>query len=107
MKIIYTALFMVFTITITAQEPLNFQNQKSDEIVGFKLYPNPAYDDVVYLTSKTNGIKDVTVYDIFGESVLNDRVTNSILNISRLVSGVYLLKVTEDKKTITRKLVVK
>ncbi len=32
MKIIYTALFIAFSIVLSAQEPADFQNQKSKEI---------------------------------------------------------------------------
>ena len=49
----------------------------------------------------------VVVYDVFGEIVLKDRISSDALNISRLVPGVYLLQVTENQKTMTRKLVVK
>lgn len=107
MKIIYTALFIAFSIVLSAQEPADFQNQKSKEITGFKLYPNPVYDDIVHLTSKDNASKMVVVFDVFGETVLTERITNKILDISSLVPGVYVLQVTEAKKTITRKLVVK
>ena len=107
MKIIYTALFLAFSMVLTAQEPLDFQNQKSDEITGFKLYPNPVYDDIVHLTSNNNDAKLVVVFDLFGEMVLTERISNKILNISSLVPGVYVLQVTEAEKTITRKLVVK
>ncbi|MEX0363491.1 MAG: T9SS type A sorting domain-containing protein [Allomuricauda sp.] len=47
------------------------------------------------------------IYDVFGEVVLTDRISTNTLNVSRLVPGVYVLQVTEDKKTMTRKLVIK
>ena len=62
---------------------------------------------MVYITTEKNTRKEVTVYDVFGEIVLTERILNTALNISRLVPGVYVLQVTEDSKTITRKLVVK
>ncbi len=107
MKKIYFALLMVFSFALSAQEPVDFNNPRKDEISGFKLYPNPAFDDVVYITTEKNARKQVTVYDVFGEIVLTDRIFNTSLNISRLVPGVYVLQVIEDNKTITRKLVVK
>jgi len=107
MKKIYFVLLMVFSIALSAQEPVDFNNPRNEEISGFKLYPNPAFDDVVYITTAKNARKEVAVYDVFGEIVLTDRILNTSLNISRLVPGVYVLQVTEDSKTITRKLVVK
>ncbi len=106
MKIIYLALSLVFSMALSAQEPQDLQNQ-NEEIVGFKLYPNPVYESVVYMTSAENGPKIILVYDVFGEVVLTERVTSNALNISRLVPGVYVLHATEGNKTITRKLVVK
>ncbi len=107
MKKIYFSLLMVFTIAASGQEITDSQNSKDDEISGFKLYPNPAYDDVVYVTTKDNHRKEIIVYDVFGKVVLTDRISTSVLNISRLMPGIYVLQVTEDKKTIRRKLVVK
>jgi len=107
MKKIYFVLLMVFSVSLSAQEPVDFNNPRKEEISGFKLYPNPAFNDVVYITTEKNARKEVTVYDVFGEIVLTERILNTSLNISRLVPGVYVLQVTEDSRTITRKLVVK
>lgn len=73
----------------------------------FKLYPNPAVNGIVYLTQTNNSNKEITIYDLFGELVLKDRITSNTIDISRLVSGVYMLQVIEGNKTMTRKLVVK
>ncbi|MGB5497464.1 MAG: T9SS type A sorting domain-containing protein [Maribacter sp.] len=107
MKKIYFILFMVFSVTLSAQEAVDFNNPRKEEIQGFKLYPNPAFNDVVYITTEKNARMKVIVYDVFGEIVLTERILNKSLNISKLVPGVYVLQVTEDSNTITRKLVVK
>lgn len=92
---------------LSAQEMVDINTPKNSEITGFKLYPNPAFDDVVYITTKLNDTKDIVVYDVFGAVVLKDRIANNSLNISRLIPGVYVLQITENKQTMTRKLVVK
>ena len=79
----------------------------STEISGFKLYPNPATSQVVYITTDGNGPLDVKVYDVFGELVLTDRVSSKMLDISRLSPGVYMVQVSENNSTLNRKLVVK
>ena len=71
------------------------------------MYPNPAYGEEIYITTATNGAKTIQIFDVFGEVVLTDKITTNTLNIAKLVPGVYVLQVTEDKKTMTRKLVVK
>lgn len=107
MKIIYTALLLVFSFALSAQETAALQPLGNDEIAGFKLYPNPVFDDVVYITTQNNAPKTVVIYDVFGEVLLQDRMLSSSLSISHLSPGVYVLQVTEEKKTMTRKLVVK
>ncbi len=107
MKILYSALFLVFTLCAVAQETPTTQYQQIQEIPGFKLYPNPVFDNVVYITTERNAQKEVIIYDVFGETVLRDVIKNTALNISDLAPGIYVLQVIEEQKTITRKLVVK
>ncbi|PCJ95483.1 MAG: hypothetical protein COA50_09805 [Flavobacteriaceae bacterium] len=107
MKYIYFIFLLLFTITVSAQDIAENRMAKIEEVPNFKLYPNPAYDDVVYVTTEKNKNKDITIYDVFGEVVLRDKITSSMLNISKLSPGVYVLKVVEDSKSMTRKLVVK
>jgi hypothetical protein len=107
MKIFYTLLFMVFSMAVSAQEFVEEPVDRNAQINTFKLYPNPAYQEVVHITTKHNGIKDIVIYDVFGTIVLQDRITNTLLNISKLAPGVYVLQVTENRVSMTRKLVVK
>ena len=107
MKRIYLTLLLAFTFVLSGQELVNVNLLTDENVPNFKLYPNPAYDDVVYIKTNNNALKTIIVYDVFGEIVLRDRISTDALNISTLVSGVYLLQVTEHQKTMTRKLVVK
>ncbi len=107
MKIIYLTSFLLISLWGFGQDKPTVVTTSSQEIPNFNLYPNPVYNDVVYITSDFNDTKVVTVYDVLGEVVLKDRITTNTLNISRLVPGVYVLQVTERQKSITRKLVVK
>ncbi|WP_054558383.1 T9SS type A sorting domain-containing protein [Croceitalea dokdonensis] len=107
MKHIYLIFLMALPITTSGQELVSINTVAPEEVKGFKMYPNPAYGDEVYITTAKNGNKKITVYDVFGEVVLVDRLTTNTLNISGLVPGVYVLQVTENKKTMTRKLVIK
>jgi len=107
MKILYLTAFLLVSVWGYGQDKYPHGSDPSKEIPNFKLYPNPAYSDVVYITSKFNDTKIITVYDVLGEVVLKDRISTNTLNISRLVPGVYVLQVTERQKSMTRKLVVK
>lgn len=107
MKILYLTAFLLASLWSYGQEKEPPETPPSQEIPNFKLYPNPAYSDVVYITSDYNDTKVIAVYDVLGEVVLTERISSNTLNISKLVPGVYVLQVTERQKTITRKLVVK
>ena len=98
---------MLFTITLSAQTPLDFQNGTTNKIPEVKLYPNPAFGGEVHILTKANADKHIIVYDVFGEVVLTDKISGKTLDISRLVAGVYVIQVNEGQKTMTRKLVVK
>jgi len=79
-------------------------NQNSIE--GLKVYPNPVVDGKLYINTASNGTKSVVIYDVLGKQVVNTTTQNAV-NVSNLNAGVYIVKVTEEGKTATRKLVIK
>ena len=107
MKYLYLLILMGCTLVVSGQDLPADADSSSQESAQFDLYPNPAINDEVYVTTGNNFGKDITVYDIFGKVVLRDRIKSNVLNISKLVPGVYFLQVEERNKTMTRKLVVK
>jgi hypothetical protein len=107
MKKCYFGLLLLYALSSYGQEVSHTSDPSTIEKSTFQLYPNPAVDGIVYVTTSHNAKKDIVVYDVFGEVVLTDRISSKTLNISRLVAGVYVLQVTENGKTMTRKLVVK
>jgi Lamin Tail Domain/Secretion system C-terminal sorting domain len=80
-------------------------NQNS--ISGLKVYPNPITNGKLFIVSDSNDTKSVVVYDVLGKQVLNTTATDQAVNLSELTSGVYIVKITENGKTATRKLVIK
>lgn len=107
MKKCYFGILLLLTMVSYGQDHAVSKKPQPLQEASFKLYPNPAINDVVYITTSTNGIKEIIIYDVFGEIVLRERIKTKALNIARLVSGVYVLQVNENNKTMTRKLVVK
>ena len=105
MKYVYLFLFMGFSLVLSGQEKTGQPQEAVQQ--EFDLYPNPAFEDVVYVSTGNQAGKDITVYDIFGKAVLKARITTNSLNISRLVPGVYFLQVEQNNKSMIRKLVVK
>ncbi len=107
MKTYYFLAFLFITTFTFGQNEIDSRDSDPLQETSFKLYPNPATEDVVYIKSAANMPKDITIYDVFGEVVLQDYISTKALNISSLEAGVYILKVSENNKIITRKLVVK
>src|SRR5690554_2247820 len=77
------------------------------EATTFKVYPNPTSTGFVTISSKTNDVINVAVFDILGKQVLNNTVTNNRLDVSTLTTGVYIMKISQNGQAITKKLVVR
>ncbi|WP_313806322.1 T9SS type A sorting domain-containing protein [Flavobacterium sp.] len=77
-----------------------------NNISGLNVYPNPA-NDFLHITTAANGVKNVAIYDVVGKEVLNTTTANETINVSSLNAGIYMVKITEEGKTATRKLVIK
>lgn len=74
-------------------------------IEGLRIYPNPA-TDVVFVTSNSGAMKNVQLFDLSGKKVLDVHTTSSF-QVNVLANGIYVMKVTEEGKTSTSKLIVK
>jgi len=81
--------------------------RSSADIEGFKLYPNPVTQGKVYIETALNAPKKILVFDVLGTQVLETTILGKELNLSNLDKGVYILRVFENNKVATRKLIVK
>jgi len=79
---------------------------RQNEISGLKVYPNPVSHGTLFIETAANAEKTVTVYDVLGKQVLNTVTSTNAINVSSLRGGVYVVKITEEGKTATRKLVI-
>ncbi|MEM9680310.1 MAG: lamin tail domain-containing protein [Bacteroidota bacterium] len=77
------------------------------ETASFSIYPNPSSAGFVNITSSNSEAIDVIVYDILGKQVKNETISNNVLNVSDLNTGLYILKITQNEATATKKLVIK
>ncbi len=103
----------LFGLVSYAQEakerPVAFGTEKNiaREIAELKIFPNPITNGKAFITTKKNHKKVVLIFDVFGKSVLKTLLHSSELDVSRLKPGIYIIKITEDKITSSRKLVIK
>lgn len=75
-------------------------------VAGLKLFPNPLSGNILNITTTANASKTVAFYDVLGKQALNTAITGSTVNVSGLSAGVYIVKITEEGKTATRKLII-
>ncbi|GAB5563695.1 MAG: hypothetical protein Wins2KO_07580 [Winogradskyella sp.] len=77
------------------------------DATSFSIFPNPNNTGVVTITSSVNEEMNVQVFDLLGKQVKNETLTNNTLNVSNLKTGIYLVKITQNNATVTKKLVIK
>ncbi len=78
------------------------------EISKFSAYPNPVTDGKLYISSDSSSEKQVAIYSVVGQKVLETKTANNTeINVSQLAKGAYILNVTEDGKSESKKLIIK
>lgn len=93
------------TITTTFTEAV--LSVTKNNIEGFAVYPNPVNNGEFSIRSLNNVSKQVQIFDMLGKQVyINQIEENENVHVSNLNSGIYILKVLEEGKTATRKLVI-
>ena len=72
---------------------------------GLSIYPNPTTLDYVYI--KNDSEVQIEVFTILGKKVLSETIssTNDKLDISSLSDGMYLLRISDQQNTTTRKII--
>jgi hypothetical protein len=74
----------------------------------FSAYPNPVTNGKLYISSESSSEKQVAIYSLLGQKVLETKTTNNTeINVSQLAKGAYILNVTEDGKSENKKLMIK
>lgn len=77
-------------------------------IENFSTYPNPVVNGEFMINTANNSVKDVQIYNMLGKQVYAQKIEASqSVDVSNLNTGIYILKVLEEGKTATRKLVIK
>ena len=102
------ALFLTVSLSGFAQNKTK-NNQKDNQIEGLQIYPNPVTEKQVVVSTSSNMPKQVELFDLLGKKVFatESNAEKVVLQLENLKPGVYLIRVTEKKQTVTRKLVLK
>jgi hypothetical protein len=79
---------------------------RENQIDGFSFSPNPTSLGYVNISSRSQTAMKVNVFDILGKQVINAKVANKRLDVSSLNTGIYIMRVSQDNATTTKKLVI-
>lgn len=68
----------------------------------FRLYPNPAREQLTIEMDDASSTYQVEIYDMLGKKVYNSEIQNKgQINVSSLASGTYLVKLNSNSQTST------
>jgi hypothetical protein len=101
-------LLFFFSLSLSAQDVKQQPKlQETSIIEGLNLYPNPVSNGKVYISTKNDLEKEIIIFDLLGKKVMQTLISSKELNISSLNSGVYIIRITEENASATRKLIVR
>ncbi|MFH1121966.1 MAG: T9SS type A sorting domain-containing protein [Bacteroidota bacterium] len=73
---------------------------------GFLLFPNPAGKTVTISDNSARAIREIYIYNQTGQKVLQSKLQNNTLNISKLKPGMYIVELVTDQGKVRKKLMV-
>lgn len=80
---------------------------QKNELLDFKLFPNPANNFISFNIFDTNAVTHFTISNVYGQTVLEDDTFNHSINIADLSSGAYILHLKSDDKQVSRQFIKK
>jgi hypothetical protein len=92
-------------ISQTFSETLGIQDNFASNSF-FKLYPNPSNIGFVNIKSNQMGAVQAQVFDMLGKQMIDTTVVNERLEVSSLNAGIYIVKLTQNDRTTTKKLIL-
>ena len=90
-----------WTITDGGQDCSSLNTEEFD-ITGLKLYPNPVKDKL--FIQGLSGPTKVSIYNLLGTLVLS-KITFNEINVENLQTGIYIIKINDEKKEIIKKFI--
>lgn len=103
----FLVLFLWVSVPAVAQDSTYGKSQTEHAIEDLSIYPNPVTNGKVYISTNLNLEKDIEIYNVIGKPISKTRLKGREMDVSMLAPGIYILKITENNKRATRKLIVK
>ena len=87
--------------TFITQSPTGIETITTEEL---RIYPNPVRDELRIENGELR-IYKVEICDLSGKMVNSQWLNGKSINVSNLSQGIYIVRITTDKGTVTRKFV--
>lgn len=103
-----TFLFLLLIVSSAKAQDVKQQSKiQESTIEGLSLYPNPVTNGRVYIATKNDTEKEIQIFDVLGKKVFYTQLNSRELNLTSLSPGVYIIKIREEERSATRKLIIR
>jgi len=72
----------------------------------FNIYPNPVRNGFINIETNSNSDKTIEFFDMIGRNVMSAQLQGTTLNVSALDRGIYLMRISQNGDTITKKIII-
>ncbi|WP_040757132.1 T9SS type A sorting domain-containing protein [Winogradskyella psychrotolerans] len=77
----------------------------SDQILSeLNIYPNPVSDNL-FISKPNSEVLDVVLYDIYGNSVLQQKTIGESVDVSILTEGIYFIEISSENGRRIQKII--
>jgi len=87
-------------------ENLLITDVKQHVPVSFLVFPNPASSKIVIAIKNGTPPKEITIYNLIGQSVIHKKGETKTVNVSMLPRGVYIIEIESDSEKVRSKLMI-
>ena len=77
---------------------------EDESLVSFRVFPNPSSDYIEIMNMNNRQIEKLELFNILGNKVLETKNKNQI-NISNLSNGIYILKISSEELSLTKRII--
>ncbi len=83
----------------------NINSTSQPVLHGLEVFPNPAKQEI-FINTPENLAKQVQIFDLTGKLILQRTIRENRLDISELNAGFHIIRVQEDGKVASKKLII-
>ena len=85
--------------------PVTLSSQDFSDVTTFSVYPNPANDFISIKNDQNLPIEFISIIDLTGKKVFEQKENTSSINVQQLESGLYIIQITSDGKNYQNKFI--